>query len=162
MLPFVHDTSEDAPLCRWKLGALTVDIMPTEESILGFTNPWYREGVSTLIPIKVGQNGTWRILAPPYALAAKCVAFTNRGAPDPSSSSDLEDIVTLVNGRPSLCDEVSGGQQNCKAYLSSWFDERWVDASVRESIPYHLSPHASGQARLQIVLDRMKRIADLR
>lgn len=116
---FVNDMSEGAPICRWTLGSITVDIMPTDESILGFTNSWHREGASTLMPVKVSRHCNWRILSPPYALAAKCEAFTNRGAADPGSSSDLEDIVTLVNGRPSLLEEVQSAAPNCKGYLAS-------------------------------------------
>jgi len=32
---FEHDMSEDAPMCRWKLDGLTVDVMPTDGSRMG-------------------------------------------------------------------------------------------------------------------------------
>jgi len=38
---FREDRREGAPICRWMLGNLTVDVMPEMESILGFTNRWY-------------------------------------------------------------------------------------------------------------------------
>ena len=42
---FQHDRSENAPICRWVAptaeGPVTVDVMPIEETILGFSNPWY-------------------------------------------------------------------------------------------------------------------------
>ena len=37
---FVNDLSKDAPICRWRVGGVTVDVMPTLEEILGFTNRW--------------------------------------------------------------------------------------------------------------------------
>ena len=33
---FMHDTSEGAPVCRWIYAGIKVDIMPTDERILGF------------------------------------------------------------------------------------------------------------------------------
>ena len=36
-LGFNEDQSEGAPICRWRAGALTLDVMPDNESILGFT-----------------------------------------------------------------------------------------------------------------------------
>lgn len=33
-----EDTSEGAPLCRWRHGQLIIDVMPTSEAVLGFSN----------------------------------------------------------------------------------------------------------------------------
>ena len=32
-------------ISRYLYGGVKVDLMPTDPSILGFTNPWYKEGV---------------------------------------------------------------------------------------------------------------------
>ena len=34
---FTEDASEGAPLCRWLIDGIRVDIMPTDEHILGFS-----------------------------------------------------------------------------------------------------------------------------
>ena len=44
---FVEDQSGDAPLCRWRLDDLVLDVMPTEETVLGFTNGWYKHTIAT-------------------------------------------------------------------------------------------------------------------
>lgn len=44
---FVNDTSRDAPICRWRVGGVTVDVMPTLKEILGFSNPWYPHALAT-------------------------------------------------------------------------------------------------------------------
>jgi hypothetical protein len=36
-----EDTSDGAPVCRWLLDDLIVDIMPTRGEILGFSSVWY-------------------------------------------------------------------------------------------------------------------------
>src|SRR5437870_5887502 len=41
-LGFTEDTSEGAPLCRWQNGGTTLDVMPLNEEILGFSNRWYK------------------------------------------------------------------------------------------------------------------------
>lgn len=38
-LGFSEDTSPGAPLCRWRSAAGILDVMPTDETILGFGNP---------------------------------------------------------------------------------------------------------------------------
>jgi hypothetical protein len=44
---FKHDRSPDAPICRWTVGSALLDVMPTNESVLGFGNRWYEEAVRT-------------------------------------------------------------------------------------------------------------------
>jgi hypothetical protein len=38
---FEEDERPGAPLCRWVVDQIPVDVMPTDASILGFTNRWY-------------------------------------------------------------------------------------------------------------------------
>ena len=42
-LGFKHSMEQGAPLCRWVYSGITVDIMPTDPKILGFSNKWYKE-----------------------------------------------------------------------------------------------------------------------
>jgi hypothetical protein len=39
---FSEDTREGAPICRWIVDGVAVDIMPTVSEILGFSNKWYQ------------------------------------------------------------------------------------------------------------------------
>jgi hypothetical protein len=38
---FDVDSSSDAPICRWRGHGILLDVMPTDERILGFGNMWY-------------------------------------------------------------------------------------------------------------------------
>ena len=41
-LGFGEDSSEGAPLCRWcRKDGVTLDVMPTDPKILGFSNQWF-------------------------------------------------------------------------------------------------------------------------
>lgn len=42
---FKHDTSKEAPICRWVYKDVKFDVMPTQDDILGFSNKWYKEGI---------------------------------------------------------------------------------------------------------------------
>ena len=37
---FREDSRENAPLCRWLLGPIAVDVMPVRKGVLGFSNVW--------------------------------------------------------------------------------------------------------------------------
>ncbi|MCK5170344.1 MAG: hypothetical protein KAQ75_10730, partial [Bacteroidales bacterium] len=79
---FANDTSEGAPICRWVYKDIKVDVMPTDEDILGFSNRWYVGGIENKIT-KVLPDGTEIYVFPPeYYLAAKLEAHESRGGDD--------------------------------------------------------------------------------
>jgi hypothetical protein len=41
---FRESHAEGAPICRWNAGGVSVDIMPLDPAILGFSNVWYPSG----------------------------------------------------------------------------------------------------------------------
>ena len=42
-----EDDREGAPTCRWRYGDLTIDVMPTDERILGFSNRFYKPALAS-------------------------------------------------------------------------------------------------------------------
>ena len=42
---FRHDTREGAPICRWILDDLTVDVLPIREDVLGWNSKWFEEAL---------------------------------------------------------------------------------------------------------------------
>lgn len=61
-----------------------------------------------------------RVAALPWLLACKVDAFSDRGAGDPLASTDLEDIVALVDGCPSIIEEVGRADERVRAFLARW------------------------------------------
>lgn len=61
------------------------------------------------------------ILSPVYFVATKLEAWKGRGGDDPLSSHDLEDVLTLVDGRESLCDEITAAEQNVRLAIANEF-----------------------------------------
>ena len=74
-----------------------LDIMPFDESVLGFTNPFYRLGFEVALGCFLPNGRMIRILKPEHALATKVAAYESRGSHDPYVSTDLEDIVALAD-----------------------------------------------------------------
>ncbi len=44
-LGFKHDTSEHAPICRWRFGGIIVDVMPPNQTVLGSRSMWLPEAL---------------------------------------------------------------------------------------------------------------------
>ena len=61
---FQHDTSPGAPVCRWIFDRILIDIMPTNNEILGFSNKWYVFGIKNKIAHKL-PDGTAIHIFPP-------------------------------------------------------------------------------------------------
>src|SRR4028119_950961 len=45
----LQETKEPgAPLCRWQYEGISIDVMPCDESVLGFSNRWYKPGIAKI------------------------------------------------------------------------------------------------------------------
>src|SRR5260221_13254745 len=74
-----EDDTEGAPVCRWRQKKnLIIDVMPVEESVLGFTNRWYRPAVESAWVAEIAGLRV-RVIKPVYFLATKLDAFNGRG-----------------------------------------------------------------------------------
>ena len=59
---FKRDVSPDAPICRWRIGAIEVDLMPTDETVLGFSNRWYAEAATTAMRLSLPSGATINLI----------------------------------------------------------------------------------------------------
>ena len=50
-LGFHQSQAEGAPICRWTSGDLILDLMPTDSSILGFSNRWYQPALKNAVEL---------------------------------------------------------------------------------------------------------------
>jgi predicted nucleotidyltransferase len=149
-------------LCRWVNGALKIDVMPSNEEVLGHsTNRWYSEAIVTARKITLSNGIALRVISPPLFLATKLEAYYDRGNGDYGASHDLEDIINVVDGRPELNDEVQAATEKIREYLRGEFNELLADASFVDAIPMHLRGDATSQARAPLILERLRRLAGL-
>lgn len=158
-LGFRESHAEGAPICRWLHGDLILDLMPTDPSILGFGNPWYRPALENVQRTRIGEYGVQLITAP-YYLATKLEAFHGRGKNDFRMSHDIEDVVTIIDGRPEIVDEVRLAATDLRDYLSDEFRALLSNRDFLEALPGHLFPDAASQQRLGLILKRMQQLAE--
>jgi predicted nucleotidyltransferase len=158
-LGFTHDLSADAPICRWRNGAIAVDLMPTDEQILGFNNRWYPLAVETAQPLTLPNGLTIKLIAAPAFIATKLEAFKGRGAGDFLASHDMEDIVTVVDGRATLAEEIALSPPELRAYLAFEFGALLANRAFVDSLSGHLPGDPGSQARLPRLRTRLRNLA---
>jgi len=159
-LGFHPDTSEDAPLCRWLIEDVVVDVMPSSSGILGFSNRWYADAITHSTVREIEPGVAIRVATAPYLIAMKLDAFAGRGDGDYVASHDVEDIVAIVDGRATLVDEISRCHATLREHLADAIRALLDDDAFVAALPGHLAGDAASQARLPIVLGRLQRIAD--
>lgn len=160
-LGFVHDLTADAPICRWKKGEVIVDLMPTDESILGFSNRWYMHAIETADLLELSNGLAIKLINAPTFIATKLEAFKGRGGNDFLGSHDLEDIITVIDGRNTLIQEVEHSKSDLRRYLSDEFGLLLGDSRFIESLHGHLPGDSASQQRLPRLRSRMRAISAL-
>lgn len=157
---FVRDISEGAPLCRWLVDGIIVDVMPVSEEILGFSNRWYGPAMQNSVAKEMAPDLSIRLVTAPYFLATKIEAFRGRGNGDYLASHDLEDMITLIDGRKELLDEITMASPDLREFLAATFRNYLATPLFVESISGHLLPDKASQGRLPLIMKRMTRIAE--
>ncbi len=74
---------------------------------------------------------------------------------------DVEDIINLVAGRPELINELQQAPQQLRDFVEQEIDDLLADENFVDSISMHLGPSQSEQARVNIVIARLRQIAGL-
>jgi len=160
-LGFEPDTRESAPLCRWVHGRATLDVMPLDEKILGFSNRWYREAIVSAAAHALSPTLEIRAVTAPLFVATKLEAFKGRGKGDYLGSHDLEDLVAVVDGRESLIDEVEVESRKVRGYVAKEIGNLLISAAFVDALPAYLLPDSASQSRITAVLRRLRQIASL-
>lgn len=155
---FAEQPTEEV-ICRWAKGGLLLDVMPTDEKVLGFTNTWYEQAAREASVYDLPSGRRIRLITAPLFLATKLEAFTSRGGGD-YLHHDMEDIVTVIDGRASIVDEVLGCPARVREFLLEEFDGLLADPQFVDRLTWLLPPDDL-QLRHEIVLERMKKIAGL-
>lgn len=156
-----HDRSTDAPVCRWLAGSALLDVMPTDKAVLGFGNRWYEEAVRTAVTHVLPSRTPIRLISAPVFLATKLEAFADRGHGDFLASHDLEDITTIVDGRPELGDEAAVASPDIRKHLSTHVKGLLENHAFHNALPGHLPGDSASQARVPLILERLQRLSRL-
>lgn len=151
-LRFYPDPSSPV-ICRFNYEGITIDVMPDDLQILGFSNPWYQPGLDESNSIALAPDLSIRILPVAYFLATKFSAYHSRGG-NPLTSHDFEDIVYTTDNRLHLIEEIANAPVEVREYLQHEY-RQILDSRYRNET---LSAHLSEPDRLQLLLEKMERI----
>ena len=158
---FVNDMSPDAPVCRWRVGGVAVDVMPVLEEILGFSNRWYPMALETAAPQALPSGTVIRLVAAPVFLATKLEAFYGRGNNDFLFSHDLGDFLAVIDGRDSLIDECCASRAELQAYLCERVAGLLATPAFIEALPGHLPGDSASQQRLPDLEEKLRALTRL-
>ncbi len=158
---FVNDKSDRAQICRWIVDGVIVDVMPSDEKILHFSNRWYTAAAANAEVATVAENLSIRIVPATYFLATKLDAFFDRGHNDFMMSRDIEDIISVLESRQEIVEEFAEASSELREYVGQKFADLLSDGEFLYDISAHLLPDAGSQSHREIILDRMRHIVKL-
>jgi predicted nucleotidyltransferase len=155
---FSQRLAQGDPPYRWVYAGAMLDVMPIAESVLGFSNRWYEAAMRAAVSVELRPGLRIRLVTPPYFVATKLEAFEDRGRGDYLESHDLEDVLSVVDGRPELVAEIENAEPALKAYVAAVCARLVADEGFINALP-GLVLEGGVAARVPIVLDRLKKLA---
>jgi hypothetical protein len=153
-----EDTTPGAPLCRWRHGHLIADVMPTDTTVLGFSNRWYPTAIETAQTFKISGYDV-RVVTPALFIATKLEAFHGRGGHDVIASHDLEDIIAVVDGRPEIVGDVAAASDDVRAYIGTEIRALLHNRDFTEALAGFLLPDPASQARRSLLEGRLRSLS---
>ncbi len=139
-LGFVEDTTDGAPICRWrKRDGYIIDVMPTDPKILDFSNRWFQCAFETANQVTLPGGREIFVVTAACFLGTKIEAFASRGKGDYMASKDIKDLVAVIHGRNEVVAEIAAGPRDLRQYLASQakilLNERHFMASIEGHLP---------------------------
>ena len=146
---------EEKIICRYKKGELILDVMPTDDKILGFTNKWYKTAIQNTIEAPLDSK-TIKIFSPAYLIASKIEAFKGRGKGSFLSSTDIEDIITLFDGRSTIATDLLSASSDVQTSLREELSAFIKNSYFLDAIEGHISDRINTAGRKTIVIQRIQ------
>ncbi len=146
------------PICRWDCDGVLVDIVPIDKSVFGFSNEWYKEAQENAINHSLSDNISIKVISAPYFLATKLEAFKDRGKQDFLLSHDMEDIISVLDGRPEIVNDMAIVTERLKQYLALELDSLVNNDNFLQALPGHLNYSQESEDRSDIVKNRIAAI----
>jgi predicted nucleotidyltransferase len=152
---FKQTMEDNTPAFRWFWNRMQLDLVPLDEKVLGFANRWYRPGFAAAVSSTLAPGLSLRHLNAPYFLATKFEAFLDRGQRDVYASHDLEDIITVVDGRAELPDELMSAEPGLRRHVAQEVRALLDHPDFINALPGIVSV----ATRARIVLERLQQLA---
>lgn len=157
---FSQSMAGGEPPYRWMLAGMTLDLMPTSPEVLGFSNRWYEEAIRTAHAVQLREGLSIRLIDSASFVATKLEAFVDRGRGDFFHSHDLEDVLSVVDGRAELVDEMAKSTANLREFVCEVISRLLADDDFLNALP-GIVLDGSPPMRARVVLDRLRAISSL-
>jgi hypothetical protein len=154
---FKQTMEEGTPPFRWYWNRMQLDLVPVDERVLGFANRWYRPGFASAVTTELRPGLSLRHLDAPHFVATKFEAFNDRGARDVYLSHDLEDIITVIDGRAELTDELSAVDTSVRSHVIRQMRALLAHPDMQNALPGLVAQ----PIRAGVVLQRLHDIASM-
>lgn len=149
---FEEDREKGAPICRWLYKGEMVDVMPTDEKFLGFTNKWYQPGIQRKVDYTLPNGRVIRIMPALFFLATKIEAINSRAGEDLRTSHDFEDVVYVLNYCGDIVERFQKeANATLKAFLKAESQRLLKRSNIHEEIECALP--LSETERVDIILE---------
>lgn len=154
-----YQTSDETVMCRFMYEDITVDVMSTKAVGWAPADKWFAPGFKHVETIKI-EDQQIRILPIAYFLATKFSAYHDRGAKDPRTSKDFEDITYILDNRVDLVEQILNSPYDVKQYLKVEFKSILNDPGLQEAIAGNLF-YETQVVRSNIITDKLKTIVSV-
>lgn len=155
---FKQTMADNTPPFRWYWNRMQLDLVPLDEKVLGFANPWYRVGFESAQSAEPAEGLLLRHLSAPHFLATKFEAFKDRGRNDVYMSHDLEDIMTVMEGRSTVAQELVAADEAVRKHVGQSVAALLDMPTFHNALPGLLSD----PEREQTIKTRLMQIAQLK
>ncbi len=130
-------SAEDKVVCRFRFQDILLDVMNTKEIGWAPANPWFGPGYNARLILDLGGFSIY-IMPLPYFLASKFAAFQSRGAIDPRTSQDFEDIVYILDNQTDIINILGNAPLDVKPFLNGQLIKMIQDPIYQEAVQSHL------------------------
>ncbi|MFB6262464.1 MAG: hypothetical protein ABEL76_02390 [Bradymonadaceae bacterium] len=152
---FGQSTVEDASLCRWTKNDVVLDVLPTAPDVIGFEpSDWLEKGIAEAKRRELPSGREIRVFDTPHLLAAKIEVFEDRGDGGLMRSVDVEDIVTILDGRQNVFEELAG-DSSASEFVRDWLAE-FDRGDLTRLFRGHLS--RANRGRVSLLVDRVEQL----
>lgn len=155
---FQNDQTPGAPICRWIYQGETVDIMPDDEDVIGFSNKWYHPAIGNKESRILPDETVIYVFPVTYYVATKFEALAGRGGSDLRISHDFEDIIYILNSCPDFIERFKNETDEAlKQYLKEKVEALIVRPNIMEEIECALP--IGEDDRVDFIYETMEEIA---
>ena len=100
-----------------------------------------------------------RVATRVFFWATKFEAFAGPGKGAYQSSHALEDLIAVVDGHAEIVTEIHAGPEDVRTYIASEITKLPATQAFVDALPGYLLPDQASQARVSILLERLKKLA---